>query len=224
MSELAATGGIRERRAWSRPVGRYRSNLVLTTSIAGRRLAPGTNHPAGRVTNWVTTTPHTAQGRNVVARNRRSPENLASSEDLARVASEVLNSLHSEEADKLLSEPIREFLKRFRLLLSAAAQCAHQTPVQIELIGVETEWAAIAMRILVGSITGGREGSDSQELLAPALKECLDDCESEYSRCNSRLETGDRIGAYICNVAAAGCVVRCVGEAFTTPPTHGITA
>jgi len=55
------------RRICSRTAERCRSDLVLKTSIAAWRPPLGTDHPAGRVTNWVTTAPHTARLQRTLA-------------------------------------------------------------------------------------------------------------------------------------------------------------
>jgi hypothetical protein len=153
-----------------------------------------------------------------VAENRPSSSNRARPEDLARVATQNLNNVPSESAAASFPEPIREYIGGVRLLLNAAAQSANMSADQIDRIGVETEWAMIATRILMSSTTTGRPGDGPQAV--PALQQCFGDCERQHSRCTSRIEPGDRIGGYICNLEAAICVGHCLQTEWTGAPTR----
>jgi hypothetical protein len=139
-------------------------------------------------------------------------------EDLARTAAELLQKLPDEEADQFLNDVFAQFLGRFRGLLREAILAPKLNRAMVEIIGLETEWSQVAARLIGASLVnpGGAEGGPTGVF---ALRQCLRDCEAQYSRCLATTDPNDRLGRYICNLQATGCAFGCTLSAFGRPPT-----
>jgi len=100
------------------------------------------------------------------------------------------------------------FLNRLRDVLQRATGAESLPDEELERLALQIESLYLGTR-LTAVDAGAQVPSAGQEKIVFALRQCLRDCESQYSRCIGSTDLRDRAGRAICNLQALGCVADC---------------